>query len=97
LNDRGSAAWDDRRVDSRPKEVVMSIESEASQDLALETEQAEAVRGGQRKSKTETAHVAKTPRARTLPLVVTVEATTPAVPGAPDPGADNSGPEADNC
>lgn len=74
----------------------MSIEAEAEKDLTLESKDAEQVDGGRRKSKQgSTQATAKT--AARGPLVVTVAATTPPVPGPPDPGADNSGPEADNC
>ena len=72
----------------------MSIESDAGQDLALNPEQAEGIAGGRKAKKA--AHVAK-PAASTMPLVVNVQATAPPVPGPPDPGADNSGPEADDC
>ena len=72
----------------------MSIESDANQDLAMSPEQAEGVAGGRKAKKA--SHAAKPP-ARTVPLVVTVEATAPPIPGPPDTGADNSGPEADDC
>jgi hypothetical protein len=75
----------------------MSIESDAGQDLALNAEQAEGVAGGRKAKKATKAAHAANPAARTMPLVVTVEATSPPVAGPPDPGADNSGPEADNC
>lgn len=77
------------------KEVSMSIESDAGQDLALNQEQAEGIAGG-RKSK-KAGHPLTKPAASTMPLVVNVQATTPPDPGPPDPGADNSGPEADDC
>ena len=73
----------------------MSIESDADQDLALNPEQAEGVAGGRKAKKA--AHPSAKPAVSTMPLVVNVQATAPPIPGPPDPGADNSGPEADDC
>jgi len=75
----------------------MSIESDAGQDLALNPEQAEGVAGGRKAKKATKAAHAGNPAARTMPLVVNVQATEPPLPGPADPGADNSGPEADDC
>lgn len=74
----------------------MSMESEAGHDLALGHDDAEEVVGGRRKSKSAVTGTGRYP-ARALPVVITVEPTTPPVPGPPDLGADNSGPDADNC
>ena len=73
----------------------MSIDSEADQDLTLDAQAADQVAGGRRTKKT-AAHLTSKP-VGAPPRVITIEATTPPVPGPPDPGADNSGPEADDC
>jgi hypothetical protein len=75
----------------------MSIDSEAEKDLSLEADHAENVVGGHGKSKKAAKHSASKPLAGAAPVMITVEPTTPAVPSTPDPGADSSGPEADDC
>ena len=75
----------------------MSIKSEAEQDLTLEAQDAEKVVGGLKTSKKKAAHPRTKPVAGAAPKVITVVAATPPVPGPPDPGADNSGPEVDDC
>jgi hypothetical protein len=95
VNDTGPPRCDDQRVNAGAKEVIMSIESDADQDLALNPEQAEGVAGGRKAKKA--AHFSAKPAPSTMPLVVNVQATAPPIPGPADPGADNSGPEADDC